>query len=234
LSNSSNYVQILIDFLRNKDIDVKKEKRNWIRFAKSNTLVYVNASKEYPGSPNRNHGWYDFSKRTYDELVSDKTTYDSYCAILLGTPEMVFVLSKDDIRKIFDEQFMNKPDEWMFHVLEENGEFVLKFTKKDTPTHMMGKFLNQWNQITNSKAQSERTRTQDISTRQQETNETDSLCNALWAEIKPTHHLSSLDKTTIERWTKALGPLRAKITSESYEAWKTKLDVETLSEIYDL
>lgn len=97
MSNSPNYVQDLSDFLRNKGIEVKNERRNWIKFVESNNQVYVNASKEYPEG---HYGWYDFSKHTYDELVTDNTTYNSFCVILLGSPNMVFILSRDDIKRI--------------------------------------------------------------------------------------------------------------------------------------
>ena len=70
--------------------------------------------------------------------------------MLLGNPEKVFILSNEDVKKIFDAQSMNKPDEWMFTIENENGDNILKFAKKDGPRHNLKGMLNQWNQIVDS------------------------------------------------------------------------------------
>lgn len=141
-----DYIQDVIDFIKKKGIDARKERRGWIRFTRSGSLLYLTSSKEHTSIKLGNYGWYDLNKSIYDELVNE-SELKKYCAVLLGNPETIFVLSQLDIQKIFDEKFMNKPDEWMFNILKEGNDYVLKFIKNVSPSYPLIDLLNRWDKI---------------------------------------------------------------------------------------
>ena len=68
---------------------------------------------------------------------------------------------------------------------------------------------------------------------QESVSATDSLCNEIVKLADPQKYLDSLNRDTITRWTEALKPLNAKSSDASYYEWISKLDLNTLTEIYE-
>ena len=71
--------------------------RSWLRLAKSGTVIYVNGSKKY----NKGSGWYDLDESAYRDIIAKE---NSYQAIILGQPELTFILPKNTVHHIFGQE----------------------------------------------------------------------------------------------------------------------------------
>jgi hypothetical protein len=119
---------------------------------------------------------------------------------------------------------MNKPDEWMFNILKEGNDYVLKFIKNVSPSYPLIDLLNRWDKIEGFISNDQIITSETYHTKLVEENiSTDTICKSLEDKIKPISNDWKLGKDTIKIWTKALTPLRAKPSSESYEEWKNRL-----------
>ena len=134
----TNYAEIVRSYIEtNTNLQVDREKGNWLKIHGSNIRIYLNASKEYYSDSS---GWYDLSENTYDEFLNDKSN-EYFNFILLGDTNTIFIIPRHDFLKIFDKKFMTKPKEWMFNIFYNDGKYLLKFTTS-IDKHEITKYLN--------------------------------------------------------------------------------------------
>jgi hypothetical protein len=120
----TNYAEIVRSYIEtNTNLQVDREKGNWLKIHGSNIRIYLNASKEYYSDSS---GWYDLSENTYDEFLNDKSN-EYFNFILLGDTNTIFIIPHHDFLKIFDKKFMTKPREWMFNIFKQDEKYILKF-----------------------------------------------------------------------------------------------------------
>jgi hypothetical protein len=71
---------------------VTQYNRSWLRLEKSGTVIYVNGSKKH----DKSSGWYDLDESVYRDLIAKE---NSYQAIVLGQPEVTFILPKNTVQR---------------------------------------------------------------------------------------------------------------------------------------
>jgi MoxR-like ATPase len=126
------------------DAKIERVKRSWLRVVSSGALIYVNGSKEHT----KNEGWYDLEQEIYNELVSNS---NSYYALILGYPEKTFVLPREQITAIFENQELvgasedaKKKPRWMFTILEKEGTHFLRLNRSGSVEHNIESYLQAW------------------------------------------------------------------------------------------
>ena len=134
----TNYAEVVRSYIEtNTNLQVDREKGNWLKIHGSNIRIYLNASKHYYSDSS---GWYDLSENTYDEFLNDKSN-EYFNFILLGDTNTIFIIPRHDFLRIFDKKFMTKPKEWMFNIFNRDGKYILKFTNL-SDQHEITKYLN--------------------------------------------------------------------------------------------
>jgi hypothetical protein len=102
----------------------------------------VNGSKKY----DKGSGWYDLDESVYKDLIAKE---NSYQAIILGQPEVTFILSKNTVYHIFSQQpklqSQAKNPRWMFSISENNSRYLLTVNKK--AKFDISEYLNKWDII---------------------------------------------------------------------------------------
>jgi hypothetical protein len=144
LSQDEGYTANLYEYLVTTfpNSNLKQDKRSWLKFDKTETLLYVNGSKKHDADT----GWYDLDESIYNTLMSADNAYQ---AIILGDPKTTFVLSKNIIKDIFSVQSklqrQNKSNRWMFSVSENNSRYFLVFG--GNANYDITEYLNKWDVI---------------------------------------------------------------------------------------
>ena len=122
--------------------NLKQDKRSWLKFDKTGTLLYVNGSKKH----DTDTGWYDLDESIYNTLTSADNAYQ---AIILGEPKTTFVLSKNVVKDIFSAhsklQSQGKSNRWMFSVSENNSRYFLVLG--GNAKYDITEYLNKWDII---------------------------------------------------------------------------------------
>lgn len=95
----TNYSELVKSYIEtNTNLQVDREKGNWLKIHGSNIRFYFNASKQYYYDYS---GWYDLNENTYDEFLNDKSNgYFNF--ILLGDTKTIFIILHHNFLILFN------------------------------------------------------------------------------------------------------------------------------------
>ena len=111
----------------------------------SGTIVHAKGAKNIDKFAQGAKYWFGIDKHIYNELIDFPSAYLSLC---LFEPGYTFVLPRQKIKEIFDEQpAIKRPnsntDRWHFHIVEKNGRHFLRITGTNKYNDVED-YLNQW------------------------------------------------------------------------------------------